>query len=373
MAQDVIVKKDGTTILAKVTKVGDKEIEYKKYKSGSDRLYSISTSNVMAINYEDGEKDTFNNANVSNSSAVTTTSKGGPVFVNLPPAANNQELIKAHCPQVLFAKHARNKDAHYFFPIMGMSESSIISNDEIEMDIVANVFEWEVKYKINLENKTNGIIYVDLANSFRYYTDGTSKSYYDNEQTTVTDGNGNGVTANLGVIAGVLGANGPVGALASAFTVGGGSQHSVSSTYSKERILAIPPHSTKALVEYKEVQTKKASLIRNPEFKTISDLDSYGFSLDALRGELKTGDHIAYTEESSPYYAQHLITYSCASDFSTYSQLYAKLYARYVVAGDYRPWAQGSDVMIKSIKKYIPNYWDVPGIMVGDVSYIGKK
>ena len=39
MAQDVIVKKDGRTILAKVTKVGDKEVEYKKYNSKSDRLY----------------------------------------------------------------------------------------------------------------------------------------------------------------------------------------------------------------------------------------------------------------------------------------------------------------------------------------------
>ena len=59
MAQDVIVKNDGSTILSKVVKVGDKEIEYKKHNSSSERLYSISTSDVMAINYEDGDKDVF--------------------------------------------------------------------------------------------------------------------------------------------------------------------------------------------------------------------------------------------------------------------------------------------------------------------------
>lgn len=379
MAQDVIVKKDGSTILAKVTKVGEKEIEYKKFKSESDRLYSISTSSVMIINYEDGEKEVFNNDNIQNTQFENASINSGPKYINLSPDTNNSELIRKHNSNIQFAKQSNDKDAHYFFPIMAMSDSSIISNKEIEMRIVPtivndqNIFDsYIVKYTLELKNKTNKIIYVDLANSFRLYTDGTSESYYDNEQTTISHGNSNGVGANLGGIAGAIGINGPIGTLASAFTVGGSSQHGVSSTYTQERILAIPPHSKKYLKEYKQVQTKTKTLVRDPEYKTISDLDSYGFSLNSLRGVLKKGGHISYTEEESPYYAKHLITYSCTSDFSTYSQLYAKLYARYVVGGYYSEWVSNREKLIKEIKKYIMNFWDDAGVMVGEATYIAK-
>ena len=94
MAQDIIVKKDGSTILAKVIKVGDKEIEYKKYQSTSDRLYSISTSEIMAINYEDGEKAVFKGS----SSTVQETEQGNndPKFVQVPVSADNANIIERY-------------------------------------------------------------------------------------------------------------------------------------------------------------------------------------------------------------------------------------------------------------------------------------
>ena len=41
-AQDVIVKKDGTTILSKVLEVGQSEIRYKKHENPDGPTYTIS-------------------------------------------------------------------------------------------------------------------------------------------------------------------------------------------------------------------------------------------------------------------------------------------------------------------------------------------
>ena len=56
-AQDVIVKKDGTTIMSKILEVGASEIKYKKFSNQEGPLFVISKSEVLSINYENGEKD----------------------------------------------------------------------------------------------------------------------------------------------------------------------------------------------------------------------------------------------------------------------------------------------------------------------------
>lgn len=58
-AQDVIVKKDNSTILSKVTKVSQIEIEYKKWSNLDGPIYIVPISEVLRINYENGEYDEF--------------------------------------------------------------------------------------------------------------------------------------------------------------------------------------------------------------------------------------------------------------------------------------------------------------------------
>lgn len=59
MAQDIIVKKDGTTIKAKVEKVTDTVIEYKKFTNLTGPTYTVKITDLLAINYENGETETF--------------------------------------------------------------------------------------------------------------------------------------------------------------------------------------------------------------------------------------------------------------------------------------------------------------------------
>ncbi len=59
-AQDVIVKKDGSTILCKTIEVTSDVIKYKKASNLDGPTYSINISEIISVNYENGEKDQFN-------------------------------------------------------------------------------------------------------------------------------------------------------------------------------------------------------------------------------------------------------------------------------------------------------------------------
>lgn len=56
-AQDIIVKKNGEEIRAKVEEVGERSIRYRKFTNLTGPVYSISRSEVFVIRYESGAKD----------------------------------------------------------------------------------------------------------------------------------------------------------------------------------------------------------------------------------------------------------------------------------------------------------------------------
>ncbi len=59
MAQDVIVKKDGSTIVCRVEKVSETDVTYKLWSDLKGSSYVMDKSLVSAINYENGKKETF--------------------------------------------------------------------------------------------------------------------------------------------------------------------------------------------------------------------------------------------------------------------------------------------------------------------------
>lgn len=62
-AQDVIVKKDGSTILAKVLKITETDVEYKAYDNQDGPTRVVSISSLQGINYQNGQKETFSTRN----------------------------------------------------------------------------------------------------------------------------------------------------------------------------------------------------------------------------------------------------------------------------------------------------------------------
>lgn len=55
-AQDVIVKKDGSTIVCRVVEVSQTEVVYKRWSNLEGPNYVMNLSDISAINYENGEK-----------------------------------------------------------------------------------------------------------------------------------------------------------------------------------------------------------------------------------------------------------------------------------------------------------------------------
>jgi len=61
-AQDVIVKKDGSTIVCRVEKVSETDVTYKLWSDLNGASYVMDKSLVSAINYENGKKESFSEA-----------------------------------------------------------------------------------------------------------------------------------------------------------------------------------------------------------------------------------------------------------------------------------------------------------------------
>lgn len=59
LSQDVILKKDNTTLLSKVLEITNTEIKYKKWSNQEGPTYSISRSEVTRINFQNGDVESF--------------------------------------------------------------------------------------------------------------------------------------------------------------------------------------------------------------------------------------------------------------------------------------------------------------------------
>lgn len=56
-AQDIIVKRDGEELQTKVVEIGDNQIKYRKFSNPTGPVYSIASSEVFLIRYENGTKE----------------------------------------------------------------------------------------------------------------------------------------------------------------------------------------------------------------------------------------------------------------------------------------------------------------------------
>lgn len=344
-AQDVIVKKDGSTILSKVLEVNTADIKYKKFSNQDGPIYTISKSEIMSINYENGEKDTFD-TNVSEISSSDNSSSQR--LVKKPADARNKELLSLYNRTYeTIGMKKKSSVAKYTQIIYGVKSSSVMSNEEIEMRIVRVKGEYGHDYYINLKNKTDKTLYIDKGNCFRVYNDGTFHCYYDNtEQTTVNIGGSSGGSLGLGSVAGALGVGGVAGQIAGGIRVGGESSHSVSKTYSKQRVIAIPPHGNRNLTENKWIETKKVrEKIESAEYFvagcTLANIE---------QGIVNIGDVRIFSEDELNWKMEYIVTYATEEDFSTYSSVNAELFIHEVIG--IKIWSFNADKNIRDIDEY---------------------
>lgn len=252
-AQDVIVKKDGSTILSKVLEVNQNDIKYKKYSNQNGPTYTISKAELMSINYESGDKDVF-----TDSQPVTQQEPANGGFeVNPNLEADNLKLVQEFNQRELVYNGKQGKKANDFIGVLGFKEGSILETPELKVDFAikrlvtmfdgkeAEFAELDEKTKVSLQqenmmlvitltNKTNRSIYIDQGNSFvLHYKKGAVPFYTPKVSTT-------GTASSDGSSIGFGGSH--VG-----FIVGSSETETNSTTIYSQRIVTIPPKGTLSL------------------------------------------------------------------------------------------------------------------------------
>lgn len=339
-AQDVLVKKDGSTILSKVIEISDTQVKYKKHSNIDGPTYIINVKELQSINYQNGEKELFNDKESTNEGTVKAK-----------PADDNKEQKEKYASLPKMVLKPSEKKSKDFFPIMAFTDSSVISTNELTVFIEPEAVEyydkgWKVKlgYSILFVNKTKQPIYIDRANCFRRFNDYDTKSYFDNKQITVSHGNSK--SGGVGVGIGAIGIG-----------VGGTSASSHSETYGVDRFLIIGPESKAHLTEYSYIRLSESKAL----FKTVSDIEYWGFYLNSNDFSIKKGEVITYTEEETPYSNKYFITYSTDQEFKQAYTFEFELYAKYIVGAELKQsiWSMMSPEsrLINEIKKTIPDFW----------------
>ena len=303
-AQDVIVKKDGSTILAKVEKVGSTTIEYKKWKNLNGPIYTISVNELMSINYQNGEIDTFSQNNDK------ADNKENSREIVKKPSSQNKQLIDSYRSDIKQKEAPSKSDATYCTLYFGVTSSSIISNEDIDISFTQLESGFRVhSFDIIIKNKTNRVIYIDKGNCFRTINGTSSYCYYNNETTSYDKVDGTG-------------------------------------TFSVQRIIAIPAHSTKKLCEDKKIKVGSrtnwwVNVDPNEDFEINTNQKpdgsfSMGFQetpasqFGLNKGSLKIGQVISYSEDTTPYIRNYYLRYSFSEDISSYSAIEFAVYVQHV-------------------------------------------
>ena len=71
-AQDVIVRKDGNTIVCRVLEVGGSDVTYKKWNALDGSNYVTSITEISYITYENGEKKVFETSAPQENTPITS-------------------------------------------------------------------------------------------------------------------------------------------------------------------------------------------------------------------------------------------------------------------------------------------------------------
>ena len=274
-AQDVIVMKDGATVISKVEEITPTYIKYRKASNLQGPIYSIKLSDVNAINYENGQRDVFadpNHSDINSSSSPSTEI-----------SPNNNALIELfNNRQIIYLGQPSSK-ANAFIGILGITKGSVIETGELRVDFsmkryITCDYDDELNHiteiglksglgqaiktetmmlVITLENKTSKALYVDLGNSFMLNNGGSATPLYTNSSTMKSTSTTNGGSVGIGTTIGSFSIGG---------SVGNASSKSTSTTIYAERIKVIPPKSKVSLEPFGIGMSldKKNIMMQNP-------------------------------------------------------------------------------------------------------------
>ena len=312
-AQDVIVKKDGSTILSKVLEVNTADIKYKKFSNLNGPTYTIDKTEVQTINYEGGDIDKFDDARtvLNNQHINVNHEENEDDFI-----INNSTISEWNNKTFTYIGDVKKKEAKYQYRVLGVHKDSKVANRDAKIAVAHHTWYYEkfsgkkvltTNMGLAFANNSDDIIYIDLANCF-FRSGHSAKSYFVNSSTEVTKGKNIGTGVNVGAVTGAIGIGGIVGQIANGVNVGGGKSSSTTVTTYNDRIIAVAPHSVYEFPEANFYESEESSF---PYLNSVN-----------------VGSITNYDEPSSVNDTQWniLVSYSYDQTFSEKKQLNLALY-----------------------------------------------
>lgn len=335
-AEDIIVLNNGNIIKAIVLDISNAEISYKKVSNPNGPTYHIDIVDVMSINYENGEKDMF-----EKQQSVLNGRMHNTQYIESIPSVENEALVALYNKSTLrHKKRAPNKSKVKLTDIavvnFGVTPNSIMSDNNIKVSLELNDIWYETKdgrwgnpkylgdacykynYKIYIYNKTDKILYIDVANSFRILY-GEAESFYNGIDVSNSSEKSSVTGLNFGAITNALGIGGIVGSLASGVSMEGGKGISTSIIEHEDLILSIPPHAKVAMPAKVYMSEKKDCSAKN--YEVFCD---YAINYPKVEKWAYTdlGDRLLNETKS------YVITYSTSKQFDTYTSITFGIYPR---------------------------------------------
>lgn len=376
-AQDIIVKKDGTTILAKILTVGDDCVEYKKHSNINGPTYKITISKLLSINYENGEKESFEDVSTMKEISQTASSSEEA-------KRNNLQLINNfNSVSPKWLRKQEEKEAKHLLNVVKFTENSSLENNDIKFDITLGDVNYDkilaeklvfwdyntpklakVQYSvdmyqnyalgINVQNKTNKTIYIDLGNTFLTRS-GVAQAYYTPSSTITSNSSTVGGSVNLGSVAGAVGIGSALGTLAGGINVGGANNTTISKVEYAQRVLAIPPMSSKPL-DIKMLFDDSPNGYKYVIMKDKSTKRFRGYTVTGLIEGLKVGDIIHWTPNNTMMSWGLYLSYSFDENCSQLSKINFDMYVSDSYAITQKMKAMSTDYVLDDLQdaKQVP-------------------
>ncbi len=141
-----------------------------------------------------------------------------------------RKLLLCACAALLMLVAPAEVGAQVFFyykdlPAMALDNESV----GFQVSVKPDSYSYAPTMHVRIKNKTERTLYIDLGNTFLTVND-DSRSYYVPSSTATTEGRVSGASVNLGLV-----------------NVGGGVSSSETTTVFSQRVLAVPPMSSKNL------------------------------------------------------------------------------------------------------------------------------
>lgn len=344
-AQDVLITQEGNAHKVYEIEIGGSSIFYKLENTPEATIQKMDKSQVLMIKYQDGRKvimgEEEKEGKATFSSQKSTDNQPTPLSEEM--RKKNEEWIKQYNASAMptLKKEDKPKQADMLHCTMGFKKESILFTDDLEVQIQSGIWtyknsgapknfilysedgtsDWDPTILITLKNVSDRTLFIDMGNSF-ITRNGKSEPLYVPSSTTTSSSKSGGVGVNLGAVADVLGVGGVVGTLANGVNVGGGTTSGTSTVTYSQRVIAIPPKSTKQL-DYMSF----FKIGETTAFFEAKKLNKYSHSIHS-RKNIKRGESQQWGEEDSPFQLSFFFTYSfeesCKTNQTIHTQLYLK-------------------------------------------------